>query len=91
LNLKNSTASSAKSNLASPVCDQVERSITESLAKAKALRQSILKKAFEGKLLTAAEIERCKAEKDYEPASVMLARIEQCRNEKSNKKDKRRK
>lgn len=57
------------------VCDQVERSITESLEKAKALRQSILKKAFEGKLLTKAEIERCKGEKDYEAAGVLLEKI----------------
>lgn len=57
------------------VCDKVEQSISESLEKAKALRQSILKKAFEGKLLTKEEIEKCKAEKDYEPASVLLERI----------------
>lgn len=57
------------------VCDKVEESIAESLEKAKALRQSILKKAFEGKLLSEAEIEKCKEEKDYEPASVLLERI----------------
>lgn len=57
------------------VCDNVEESITESLLKAQALRQSILKKAFEGKLLSEEEIARCKQEKDYEPASVMLERI----------------
>lgn len=57
------------------VCDKVEESIKDSLVKAKALRQSILKKAFEGKLLTTAEIERCKQEADYEPASVLLDRI----------------
>lgn len=57
------------------VCDKVEQSITESLEKAKALRQSILKKAFEGKLLSAAEIERCKQEQDYEPAAVLLEKI----------------
>lgn len=57
------------------VCDKVEESLTESLEKAQALRQSILKKAFEGKLLSVAEIERCKQEKDYEPASVLLERI----------------
>lgn len=57
------------------VCDKVEQSITESLEKAKALRQSILKKAFEGKLLIEAEIAQCKQEKDYEPASVLLERI----------------
>ena len=57
------------------VCDKVEESITESLEKAKALRQSILKKAFEGKLLSAAEITRCKQDKDYEPAIVLLEKI----------------
>lgn len=57
------------------VCDKVEQSIAESLEKAKALRQSILKKAFEGTLLSAAEIAKCKQEKDYEPASVLLAKI----------------
>jgi type I restriction enzyme S subunit len=57
------------------VCDKVEQSINESLEKAKALRQSILKKAFDGKLLSAAEIARCKQEQDYEPASVLLKRI----------------
>jgi type I restriction enzyme S subunit len=57
------------------VCDKVEESIKESLEKAKALRQSILKKAFEGTLLTEAEIAKCKADKDYEPASVLLERI----------------
>lgn len=57
------------------VCDAVEQSITESLEKAQALRQSILKKAFEGKLLTQEEIAKCKAHKDYEPASALLERI----------------
>ena len=63
------------------VCDKVEESIKDSLIKAQALRQSILKKAFDGKLLTAAEIEQCKQEADYEPASVLLERI------KKEKKD----
>jgi len=57
------------------VCDRVEQSLSESLATAKALRQSILKKAFEGKLLSKAEIELCKQEKDYEPASELLKKI----------------
>jgi type I restriction enzyme S subunit len=57
------------------VCDAVEQNIKESLQKATALRQSILKKAFEGKLLTKEEIAKCKADKDYEPASVLLERI----------------
>ncbi len=57
------------------VCDKVEESITTSLVKAEALRQSILKKAFEGKLLSAEEIAACRKEKDYEAASVLLERI----------------
>ncbi len=57
------------------VCDKVEQSITESLEKAEALRQSILKKAFEGKLLSKAEIEQCKQAADYEPASELLKKI----------------
>ena len=57
------------------VCDKVEQTIIDSLEKAKALRQSILKKAFEGKLLSVAEIARCKQEKDYEPAAVLLEKI----------------
>lgn len=54
------------------VCDKVEESIFESLQKAQSLRQSILKKAFEGKLLSEEEINKCKADKKYEPASVLL-------------------
>ena len=57
------------------VCDKVEESITESLEKAKALRQSILKKAFEGNLLSTQEIEKCKTAPDYEPAAVLLEKI----------------
>ena len=58
------------------VCDKMEQSITESIEKAEALRQSILKKAFEGKLLSKAEIELCKKEADYEPASELLKKIQ---------------
>ena len=57
------------------VCDNVGESITESLEKAKALRQSILKKAFEGTLLSVEEIAACKAAPDYEPASFLLKKI----------------
>jgi type I restriction enzyme S subunit len=37
------------------VCDKIEETITDSLKQAEALRQSILKKAFEGKLLPICE------------------------------------
>ena len=57
------------------VCNKVEESISESLDKSKALRQSILKKAFEGNLLSTQEIEKCKAAPDYEPAAVLLEKI----------------
>jgi len=57
------------------VCDKVEKDIADSLEKAQALRQSILKKAFDGKLLNEEEIAKCKADKDYEPASVLLEKI----------------
>lgn len=57
------------------ICDKVEDSIGVGLDKAGALRQSILKKAFEGKLLSATEIDKCKQEVDYEPASELLTKI----------------
>jgi type I restriction enzyme S subunit len=49
------------------VCDKLEESITQSLMQSEALRQSILKKAFEGKLVP--------QDSNDEPASVLLARI----------------
>ena len=65
------------------ICDKMEQSINESLEKAETLRQSILKKAFEGGLLSGAEVTACKQEPDYEPARDLLARI---KNEKKNGK-----
>jgi type I restriction enzyme S subunit len=68
------------------VCDKVEENINESLEKAKALRQSILKKAFEGTLLSEEEIAACRAAPDYEPASVLLERIKAEKEIRTEKK-----
>ncbi len=57
------------------VCDAVEKNIEDSLEKAELLRQSILKQAFEGKLLSKEEIKKCKEQPDYEPASKLLEKI----------------
>ena len=71
------------------VCDKMEQSITESIEKAEALRQSILKKAFEGKLLSEAEIELCKQAADYEPASELLKKIQAEKLAKEQEKKKK--
>lgn len=68
------------------VCDKLEESIQESLLKAEALRQSILKQAFEGKLLSEAELAATKKEADWEPAEVLLRRIEKEKNLVAKKK-----
>jgi len=78
------------------VCDNLAETIETSLKKAKALRQSILKKAFEGRLLTAAELAACRAMPDYEPAAVLLERIKKEKAErealaKAEKKNKSKK
>jgi type I restriction enzyme, S subunit len=59
------------------VADKMAETIQISLQKAEALRQSILKKAFEGKLLTESELEACRKEADWEPAEKLLERIKQ--------------
>ena len=57
------------------ICDKLSETLKTQLEKAKALRQSILKKAFEGRLLSDAEIKACQQEADWEPAEQLLARI----------------
>ena len=57
------------------IIDQIESTANQSLRQSNHLRQSILKKAFKGKLLTQEEIAKCKAHPDYKPASVLLERI----------------
>ena len=58
------------------VCDKLAESIDQSLEKSEALRQSILKKAFTGNLLSQAEVEACRQEADWEPADKLLKRIQ---------------
>ncbi len=57
------------------VCDKIEEIIETSLAKSEALRQSILKKAFEGKLLSEQELENIKNHPEYESAETLLENI----------------
>ncbi len=58
------------------VCDKIEQDIKENLEKAEALRQSILKKAFEGKLLNEKELAEVRGAEDWEPAEVLLDRVQ---------------
>ncbi|MFZ4730690.1 MAG: restriction endonuclease subunit S, partial [Pseudanabaena sp.] len=57
------------------VCDKLNESIEQSLEKAQALRQSILKKAFEGKLLSQDELQTCRQQPDWEPAAKLLEKV----------------
>lgn len=68
------------------ICDKMEATIAESLQKAESLRQSILKKAFEGKLLNEKELEEVRSAPDWEPAEKLLERI---KAEKTNTKAKK--
>ncbi|TYQ27577.1 hypothetical protein PseudUWO311_07920 [Pseudanabaena sp. UWO311] len=65
------------------VCDKLNEAIDQSLEKAQALRQSILKKAFEGKLLSQDELQNCRQQPDWEPAAKLLEKV------KKNSKTKR--
>lgn len=73
------------------VVDAVERTIAAALKQAEALRQSILKKAFEGRLLSEAELAAVRADPAYEPADQLLARIRESNAAAAPKKKTRRK
>jgi type I restriction enzyme S subunit len=62
------------------LCDKMEATIAESIEKAESLRQSILKKAFEGKLLSERELEEARNAPDWEPAEKLLERIKAEKN-----------
>ena len=68
-------------------CDHLQQEIERGLQKAEALRQSVLKKAFEGRLLTETELSNCRAVPDWEPAQQLLARIqtEKCAKQNTGK------
>lgn len=71
------------------VCDNMGSCIKQGLQKAEALRQSILKKAFEGKLLSEKELEEVRKAPDWEPAEKLLERIKaEKENIKKEEKDK---
>ena len=68
------------------ICDNIRQSIEESLEKTESLRQSILKKAFEGELLSETELETCRQEPDWEPAELLLERVKSIRSSEHQKK-----
>jgi type I restriction enzyme, S subunit len=57
------------------VCDKIEQENEANLERAEALRQSILKKAFEGKLLNEKELAEVRRAEDWEVAEVLLQKI----------------
>lgn len=58
------------------VCGNVLDTIQKALEKGEAMRQSILKMAFEGRILTEQEIEACRKESDWDSADKLLERIQ---------------
>lgn len=75
------------------IAEKLERTIDESLRKAEALRQAILKKAFEGKLLNEQELEAVRNDPEWEPAEKLLEKIkaEKEKMKAQNKKGTRKK
>ncbi|WP_339707747.1 restriction endonuclease subunit S [Algoriphagus aquimarinus] len=66
------------------VADKLAETIQINLLKSESLRQSILKQAFEGKLLTEAELDACRKEADWEHAEKLLERIKGGKKSKNN-------
>lgn len=57
------------------VCEKLEQELANSLEKAEALHQSILKQAFEGKLLSEEELTAVRNDPEWEPAEALLSKI----------------
>lgn len=57
------------------IAENLDHAIEESHSKTIALKQSLLKQAFEGKLLTEEELEQTRQASDWEPAERLLERI----------------
>ena len=58
-------------------CDRTQEEIDGNLKRIELLKQSILKRAFEGELLNESELDRCRQEVDWRPASELLDRVSQ--------------
>jgi len=70
------------------VCDKLSQDIDEALEKSQAMRQSILKKAFDGELLNEAELRECRKQPDWEPAEKLLQRIKESKPSKPARRKK---
>ena len=57
------------------MCERIEQDLKFALHRSERLRQSLLKRSFEGRLLTEGELERCRQEVDWCPASALLERV----------------
>jgi type I restriction enzyme S subunit len=68
------------------ICNNIQSTVKDSLQKSEALRQSILKRAFEGKLLSEKELEEARNAPDWEPADKLLERIKVEKEKPGNKK-----
>ena len=65
------------------VCDKMEATIERAMQKSEALRQSILKKAFEGRLLSVQELQEIRNHPDFESAEALLERIKREKEDKN--------
>lgn len=67
-------------------CDRTQEEIDGNLKRIELLKQSILKRAFEGELLNESELNRCRQEVDWCPASELLERVAEMQQVKQTHK-----